>query len=283
MRAGLARRHNSCSRWELVSVIPARSTRSPKRAGRRVAEPAEAGEAAAGAVGMMVAQIGTRRESLRWDRPASSSRAATTNRWCASAAISSTGVTLERASAADVPLADFGRVFGSGGVFDKFFHDNLAALVDVSREPWRWREGAASIGGSAAMLRQFQHAQRIRDVYFKPARRYPKRASSSRRTCSTRVTRFTLDVDGQAFEYRHGPREQGDDVAGRVGPRGRVRGARRRRSQHRSRVHGPGSGCSIRRASSARAKAACALPSPPEGAACVWFWMRPPAATRSAR
>ena len=31
-----------------------------------------------------------------------------------------------RTSTNDVPLADFGRVFGYGGVFDAFFRDNLA-------------------------------------------------------------------------------------------------------------------------------------------------------------
>src|SRR6185295_5341980 len=79
-----------------------------------------------------------------------------------------------RASTNDVPLADFGRVFGFGGVFDTFFRDNLAALVDVSRTPWRWREGAAAVGGSNTFLQQFQQAQRIRDVYFKTGAQLPE-------------------------------------------------------------------------------------------------------------
>jgi type VI secretion system protein ImpL len=117
---------------------------------------------------------------------------------------------VNRASAADVPLADFGRVFGPGGVFDKFFQENLQPLVDNSREPWRWRQGAAPIGGSAALLRQFELVQRIRAMYF------PQEGGSQGQSPVTRffltpdmldasVTRFTLDVDGQAFEYRHGP------------------------------------------------------------------------------
>jgi type VI secretion system protein ImpL len=110
------------------------------------------------------------------------------------------------ASPNDVPLADFGRVFGFGGVFDTFYRDNLAALIDVSRSPWVWREGAAAIGGSAALLKQFQQAQRIRDVYFKPgSQQVEARFNLTPDTLDAAATRFTLNIDGQLFEYRHGP------------------------------------------------------------------------------
>jgi type VI secretion system protein ImpL len=113
---------------------------------------------------------------------------------------------LVRSSANDVPLADFGRVFGYGGVFDAFFKDNLAALVDVSRTPWRWREGAAGIGGSVALLHQFEQAQRIRDIYFKAGTQLPEaRFNLTPDALDAGTTRFSLELDGQAFEYRHGP------------------------------------------------------------------------------
>jgi type VI secretion system protein ImpL len=158
-------------------------------------------------VGPMIAQIGTRSASLtvgqarddlsrRYDEQvARECRELIEGRY-----------PLTRTSANDVPLADFGRVFGYGGVFDTFFRDNLAPLVDVSRSPWRWREGAAGIGGSVALLHQFEQAQRIRDLYFKAGSQAPEaRFNLTPDTLDATATRFTLDLDGQAFEYRHGP------------------------------------------------------------------------------
>jgi len=53
-----------------------------------------------------------------------------------------------RVSATDVPLDDFQHLFAEGGTFDKFFRENLAQLVDTSRSPWQWKEGAAQPSGA---------------------------------------------------------------------------------------------------------------------------------------
>jgi type VI secretion system protein ImpL len=106
----------------------------------------------------------------------------------------------------DVALADFGRVFGPGGVFDTFFRERLAPLVDTSTNPWRWKQGAADIGGSASLLTQFQAADRIRQIYFPPGAQLPgMHFSLTPESLDSAVPRLAIDIEGQSIEYRHGP------------------------------------------------------------------------------
>jgi type VI secretion system protein ImpL len=106
-------------------------------------------------------------------------------------------------STVDVPLADFGRLFGVNGIFDTFFKTNLAPLIDTSRTPWAWRPGAS---GPASMLRKFEAAQRIRDQYFRPGGQLPEvHFTLTPLYLDADTSRFTIELDGQNFEYRHGP------------------------------------------------------------------------------
>jgi type VI secretion system protein ImpL len=108
-----------------------------------------------------------------------------------------------RAAATDVPLDDFAHLFADGGTFDKFFRENLAPLVDTSQSPWRWREGAAP-PSARNLLQQFQAAQEIRAVYFKSGSKPEVRFSMTPDLLDAAVARFTLEIDGQTLEYRHG-------------------------------------------------------------------------------
>ncbi len=110
-----------------------------------------------------------------------------------------------RASPTDVPLDDFAHLFADGGTFDKFFKENLAQLVDTSRTPWGWREGAAQPAGARGLLAQFQTVQGIREVFFKAGSKPEARFTLTPDALDAPVSRFTLDVDGQMLEYRHGP------------------------------------------------------------------------------
>ena len=111
-------------------------------------------------------------------------------------------------SPTDVPLADFGRLFGYNGVFETFFKTELANLVDTSQNPWSWKRDPSGtpVGGSISMLRQFEVADRIRGMFFRPGSQEPEaRFSVSASDLDAAALRFTLEIDGQPFEYRHGP------------------------------------------------------------------------------
>lgn len=110
-----------------------------------------------------------------------------------------------RASTNDVPLDDFGHLFAEGGTFDKFFRDNLMPLVDTSRSAWRWKDGAAQPTGARGLLQQFQTVQRIREIYFKTGPKPEVRFNMTPDSLDANVSRFSLEVDGQILEYRHGP------------------------------------------------------------------------------
>jgi type VI secretion system protein ImpL len=67
----------------------------------------------------------------------------------------------------DLPVDDFIRLFGPGGVFDQFFTQNVRQYADITSLPWR---PVATDGLpppiSAADLAQFQRARAIRDAFF---------------------------------------------------------------------------------------------------------------------
>ena len=81
-------------------------------------------------------------------------------------------------SSAEMSLRDFGEVFGHGGVYDKFFSENLDKLVEKSPR-WAWRD--PSMQAPASMLPQFERAERIRQMFFAPGSKEIGRASCRER------------------------------------------------------------------------------------------------------
>lgn len=72
-----------------------------------------------------------------------------------------------RASAREVALGDFARLFGPGGQLDAFFKTNLQTYVDTSGANWKpigLAEGVSSV--SQSVVTQFQRATVIRDAFF---------------------------------------------------------------------------------------------------------------------
>jgi type VI secretion system protein ImpL len=108
-----------------------------------------------------------------------------------------------RASQKDVTPEDFARLFAPGGLLDTFFQKNLAAHVDTTQRPWRFRD---PVMGSSPALADFQRAQAIRDVFFRSGGNTPSIQLEFRPVgMDASITQFVLDVDGKPVRYAHGP------------------------------------------------------------------------------
>ena len=90
---------------------------------------------------------------------------------------------------------------------DDFFQKRLAALVDTSTRPWRYKpvaERAADHHAGAGAVR----ARGAHQGHLLPRRRPRRRPcgwTSSRSRWTPSITQFILDVDGQLVKYAHGP------------------------------------------------------------------------------
>jgi type VI secretion system protein ImpL len=74
----------------------------------------------------------------------------------------------------DLPLADFGRLFGAGGTMDAFFKQYLEPNVDKTKSQWTWRQNTELARTlSADTLRVFQRAAEIRDAFFQTGGNIP--------------------------------------------------------------------------------------------------------------
>jgi type VI secretion system protein ImpL len=105
------------------------------------------------------------------------------------------------AAAPDMPMDDFVRLFGPGGVFDQLFAQVVRNYVDTRQKPWRPAvvEGAPP-PVSPADIAQFQRAATIRDAFFPAA--LPGQASGAFRfelmplALNAAGRGATLEVDG---------------------------------------------------------------------------------------
>jgi type VI secretion system protein ImpL len=74
----------------------------------------------------------------------------------------------------DLPLADFAKLFGPGGVMDAFFKQYLDPHADRSKPQWAWRQNTELARTlSLDTLRVFQRAAEIRDAFFQTGGNMP--------------------------------------------------------------------------------------------------------------
>jgi type VI secretion system protein ImpL len=112
-----------------------------------------------------------------------------------------------RDSQKEITLVDFGRLFAPGGLIDGFFQANLKPFVNTSGGKWRWKPvGNASLGIPTSVLQQFRRAALIRDTFFQGGGDLPSvRFGLKPVYLDANVKTFRLDLEGQKFQYRHGP------------------------------------------------------------------------------
>ncbi len=114
---------------------------------------------------------------------------------------------LDRGSAREVTISDFGRFFGAGGMMENFFNTYLIDFVDTSRKVWRWNAaGSKTLGIPTSTLRQFQRAAVIRDAFFSSSSQEPKiNFEIKPLSMDTTITQITLLLNQQRVRYNHGP------------------------------------------------------------------------------
>ena len=108
-----------------------------------------------------------------------------------------------RSSPRDVTPEDFARLFAPGGLLDGIFQKQMAAYVDTTRQPWRFKDPRM---GQSSALAEFQRAQVIRDVFFRGGGNTPSiQLDFKPIEMDASIQQFTLDVDGKLVKYAHGP------------------------------------------------------------------------------
>ncbi len=108
----------------------------------------------------------------------------------------------------DVLMADFAKVFAANGIVDQFFNNNLKAFVDTAVVQWRELSSDKALGLSAASIRQFQIASKIRDAFFPNGGAVPQvQFELKPLALDDRIGTFRLNVEGQELVYRHGPEQ----------------------------------------------------------------------------
>jgi type VI secretion system protein ImpL len=102
----------------------------------------------------------------------------------------------------DLPVADFGRLFGAEGVYESFFRSELRDLVERQGDGWGWRPGAAG----SVNLDQFEAAERIKRQFFPRGGPVPEMTFTVTPIELDEASKqFALEYDGQTIVNRHGP------------------------------------------------------------------------------
>jgi len=107
-------------------------------------------------------------------------------------------------SRTDIPLQNFGELFGNGGSFDSFNKQTLSKLVDASGRNWQWKTGPGAVAGPPGILAQAQMADDIRQMYFRNGNLPEVDFTVQAPLLDSGIGKLEFDVDGQKFTYQPG-------------------------------------------------------------------------------
>lgn len=104
----------------------------------------------------------------------------------------------------EIPLKDFGQLFGPNGDLDRFVKEHFASDIDTTTNPWTWvGDNERKISPNA--LTQFQRAATIRDAFFSAAGGAVLNIEFKLEAVSMdgQAKQFLLDLEGQPVAYKH--------------------------------------------------------------------------------
>jgi type VI secretion system protein ImpL len=104
----------------------------------------------------------------------------------------------------DIPLQNFGELFGYGGRFDSFYSQTAGKLIDASGRYWHWKTGPGAISGSAGMLAQLQGADTIKQMFFRSGNVPEVDFTLLTPVLDAGIGKLAIDIDGQKYEYQAG-------------------------------------------------------------------------------
>ncbi|GAA0889438.1 type VI secretion system membrane subunit TssM [Rhodanobacter soli] len=104
----------------------------------------------------------------------------------------------------DIPLQNFGEMFGYGGRFDSFYNQTVGKLIDASGRNWQWKSGPGAVSGSAGMLAQLQGADRIKQMFFRSGNMPEVDFTLLTPALDAGIGKLVIEVDGQKYEYQPG-------------------------------------------------------------------------------
>jgi type VI secretion system protein ImpL len=104
----------------------------------------------------------------------------------------------------EIPLQNFGEMFGYGGRFDGFYTQTVGKLIDASGRNWQWKTGPGAITGSAGMLAQLQNADRIKQMFFRSGNMPEVDFTLLTPVLDPSIGKLVINIDGQKYEYQPG-------------------------------------------------------------------------------